>query len=485
MPKDLRTYLKQLQETRPNHIKVVDKEIDRKWEITALIEKMRKDPRYPDFPAVLFRNVKGSKLPVLINLCASYERLALSIDTAVKTMVPEYAKREAAAVPPVEVSGRNAPVKEIIWKGDQIDLNKLPTVWHNELDSGYYIDSGVSLLKDPDSGKVNAGIYRHEAQNSRELGIMTNPGHHGSRILRRMRELGKPLEIAIAIGHHPALLMAAVSQLAGIGGELEACGGLLGEPLEMVRAETLDLMVPARAEIVIEGVIDTDPTAVRLEGPFGEYPRYYTGVGSVPYVKTTAVTMRKDAIYQTVFNGHIEHTCLGALPRMGSLYRRVREAVPCVTMVNLPVSGMGRAHAYISVKKTLDGEPKQAAFAALAVDSLIKHVFVVDDDVDVFDEVEVLWCMCTRFQADRDLAIIPYALGNRLTPKSYDIDRNEHEEDRHKKVMETKMILDLTKPAPPTPFPSRCGVPVEVVERVNLDDLRDYNGLDVVRRGAR
>ncbi|MBI2988933.1 MAG: UbiD family decarboxylase [Deltaproteobacteria bacterium] len=485
MRKDLRTYLKQLQETCPKHVKVVDKEIDRKWEITALVEKMRKDPRYPDFPAVLFPNVKGSKLPVLINLCASYERLALSIDTTVKTMVPEYAKREANVVPPIEVSGRNAPVKEVIWKGDQIDLNKLPTVWHNEFDSGYYIDSGVSLLKDPDSGKVNAGIYRHEVQNSSELGFMSNPGHHGSHILRRMRELGKPLEVAIAIGHHPAFLMAAVSQLAGIGGELEACGGLLGEPLEVVRAETVDLMVPSRAEIVIEGVIDTDPKAMRKEGPFGEYPRYYTGVGTAPYTKITAITMRKDAIYQTVFNAHIEHTCLGALPRMGSLYRRVREAVPSVTMVNLPVSGMGRAHAYISLKKARDGEPKQVAFAAFAVDPLIKHVFVVDDDVDVFDEVEVLWCMCTRFQADRDLAIIPYALGNRLTPKSYDIDRNERLEDRHKKVMETKMILDLTKPAPPTSFPPLCGVPAEVVERVTLDALRDYNGLDVVRRGAK
>jgi 2,5-furandicarboxylate decarboxylase 1 len=475
--KDLRTHLKQLHENRPNQVKVVDKEMDRKWEVTALVEKMRGDRRYPEFPAIVFTNIKGSKLPVLINLCASYERLAFSIDANVNTMVPEYAEREAKAIPPVEIASRDAPVKDVIWKGNQIDLNKLPIVWHNELDSGYYIDSGVAFLKDPDSGKINAGIYRHEVQSETELGFMTNPGRHASRILRRMREMGKPLEIAIAIGHHPALLMAAVSQLAGIGGELEACGGLLGEPLEMVDAETVDLMVPARAEIIIEGVIDTNPKALRREGPFGEYPRYYTGVGSAPYVKITAITMRRDAIYQTVFSGHIEHTCLGALPRMGSLYRRIREIVPSVTMVNLPVSGMGRAHAYISLKKTRDGEPKQAAFAALAVDSLIKHVFVVDDDVDVFDEVEVLWCMCTHFQADRDLAVIPYALGNRLTPKSYDADRNEHIEDRQKKILETKMILDLTKPTPPTPFPTRCSVPADVVGRVSLDALRDYQGL--------
>jgi len=480
--KDLRTYLKQLVQTCPSQIKMVNEPIERKWEITALVEKMRRDARHPDFPAVLFTNVQGSKLPVLINLCASYERLALSIDATVKTMVPEYAQRESNGVAPVEINPRHAPVKEIIWTGDQIDLNKLPIVWHNELDSGYYIDAGVSLLRDPNSGKLNAGIYRHEVQNSKELGFMTNPGRHGSRIMQRMRELGKPLEVAIAIGHHPALLMAAVSQLAGLGGELDACGGLLDEPLEMVRAETVDLLVPARAEIVIEGVIDTSPNALRREGPFGEYPRYYTGVGSAPYVRVSAITTRRDALYQTVFSGHIEHTCLGALPRMGSLYRRVREIVPSVTMVNLPVSGMGRAHAYISIKKSRDGEPKQAAFAAFAVDSLIKHVFVVDDDVDVFDEVEVLWCMCTHFQADRDLAIIPYALGNRLTPKSYDRDRNDHVEDRNKKILETKMILDLTKPAPPTSFPPRCGVPAEAVERANLDSLRDCQDLRALLR---
>ncbi len=480
MAKDLRTYLEQLKRSLPNHIKVVDQEVDRKWEITGFIEKIRKDPRFPDFPGVLFTNVKGSKLPALINLCASYERLAVSIDATVKTMVPEFAKREAKAVPPVEVDRRHAPVKEVIWTGNQIDLNKLPTVWHNELDSGYYVDAGLSILRDPDSGRVNAGIYRHEVQNSKELGFMSNPAHHGSYILRRMRELGRPLEVAIAIGHHPAFVMAGVSKLAGIGGELEVAGGLLGEPLEVVRAETVDLMVPARAEIVIEGVIDTDLKAMRQEGPFGEYPRYYTGIGPMPYVKISAITMRRDAIYQTVFNANIEHTCLGALPRMGSLFRRVKEVIPSVTMVNLPVSGMGRGHAYISLKKARDGEPKQAAFAAFSVDPLIKHVFVVDDDVDVFDDVEVLWCMCTRFQADRDLTLIPYALGGHLSPNNYDINRDERVSDRHQKVMETKMILDLTKPAPPTPFPPRCGVPEQFVERANLDALRDYRGLGEV-----
>lgn len=480
MAKDLRTYLAQLREARPNDLKVVEKEVDPKWEITAHIEKLRRDG--DGFPAVLFNNVKGSKLPVLINLCGSYERLALAIGTDVRNMVPEYAKREGNFTEPVEVDRGEAPVKEVIWTGDQVDLRKLPIVWHNELDSGYYVDAGPSIVKDPDTGKLNAGIYRHELQAKNELGFMSNPAHHGSYVLRQYREMGQPMEVAIAVGHHPGWTMAGVSKLGGIGGELQVAGGLLGEPLEVVKGETVDLLVPARAEIVIEGVVDTSPDALRDEGPFGEYPRYYTGVGPMPWIKVTAVTMRKDAIYQTVFNAHTEHTCLGALPRMGSLYRRIREVIPTVTMVNLPVSGMGRGHAYISMRKARDGEPKQVAFAAFSVDPLVKHVFVVDDDVDVFDEEEVLWCMCTRFQADRDLAIIPFALDGHLSPNNYDIDRDERSEDRHQKVMATKMILDLTKPAPPTYFPPRCGVPEEVVERVSLNDLEDFQSLEQVLR---
>ena len=272
------------------------------------------------------------------------------------------------------------------------------------------------------------------------------------------------------------------SKLAGIGGEFEACGGLLDEPLEVVKAETVDLMVPARAEIIIEGVVDTSPDALRDEGPFGEYPRFYTGVGPMPWIKVTAITMRRDAIYMDVFNAHDEHTCLGGLPRMGSMYRRVRDSVPSVTMVNLPVSGMARSHAYISMKKARDGEPKLVAFAAFAVDHLVKHVFIVDDDIDVFDETEVLWCMCTRFQADRDLAIIPFGMGGHLMPNNYDIERNERATDRHQKLMETKMILDLTKPAPPTPYPPKCQVPPDVVAGVDLETVRDFVGLaDVLR----
>ncbi|MDR7540012.1 MAG: UbiD family decarboxylase, partial [Armatimonadota bacterium] len=319
----------------------------------------------------------------------------------------------------------------------------------------------ATITRDPDSGRINAGIFRHQLQGKDQLGFMTNPAHHTSYILRKLRDEGKPLQVALAIGHHPAMLMGAVSKLGGIGGELEVMGGLLGEPLEVVPAETVDLPVPARAEIVIEGLVDTRPEAVRNEGPFGEYPRYYTGLGPFPWVQVTAITMRRDAIYVDVFNAHDEHSMLGGLPRMGSLYRRVREAVPTVTAVNLPLSGMARSHLYISMKKKVEGEPKIAACAAFAVEPILKHIWVVDDDVDVFNEREVLWAFATRFQADRDLCILPNFLGGHLNPVTYGFHREQ------KGPMETKMIFDCTKPAPPEPFPPKCQVPPEVKARLD------------------
>jgi 2,5-furandicarboxylate decarboxylase 1 len=466
MPQDLRTYLDLLIERYPDQLKVVNEEVDPEFEATAIVDKMEDDPqRFPGFPAVLFRRIAGGSMPLLLNLHATYERLALSIGTDVKGMVPSYAEREGKRIPTVTVDASAAPVQEVVWTGDDIDVGRLPMLVHNELDAGKYITSAATLMRDPDSGKLNAGIFRHQYQGPKQIGIQVNPAHHTGYILRRLREMGRPAEVALVIGHHPAVLMGAVSKLEGIGGEMDVAGGLMGEPLEMVRAKTVDLEVPARAEIVIEGIVDTDPEKTQVEGPFGEYPRYYTRVGPQPYIQITAITMRAKPIFVDVFNAHSEHSMLGALPRMGSIYRRVKEAMPSVTAVNLPLSGLARSHLYISMKKRVEGEPKIAAVAALAVDPLLKHIFVVDDDVDVFNETDTLMSMVTRFQADRDLTVLPNFLGGHLNPVTYGFHREE------KGPMETKLIFDMTRPAPPETFPPMCRVPPEVVARVSPESV--------------
>lgn len=460
MAKDLRTYLDDLLTAVPDAVKVVDDEVDPEFEAAALVHKIVNDDDYPGFPAILFKNVKGSPVPLLLNLHGTYDRVARSIDSDIKSMVAEYAKREGSGIPTTLVPSEQAPVHEVVWTGDQIDVTKLPFLVHNELDAGKYITSAATISRDPDSGRLNAGIFRHQVQGPKQVGFMTNPAHHTSYILRANREAKRPMEVALVIGHHPAMLMAAVSKLPGIGGEMEVFGGLLGESVDMVKCKTVDLEVPARAEIVIEGIVDTDPEKVQNEGPFGEYPLYYTRLGPMPWVQITAVTMRRQPIYVDVFNAHREHLVLGALPRMGSIYRRVRESMPTVTDVSLPLMGI-RSTLVIQMKKRVEGEPKIAASAAFAVDPILKHIFIVDDDIDPHDMDQVLWAWTTRFQGDRDLIVMPNFLGGHLNPVTYGYHREE------KGPQETKMILDCTKPAPPITFPPACRVPPDVVERVD------------------
>jgi len=467
MPKDMRTYIRQLEEQRPDDLVTVREEVDPKFGVTAIIQKLEEEGR---FPVVFFERVKGSDLPLVINLTASYPRLALTVDSTLKDMVQECARRETNTYAPKEVSDAEAPVKEVILKGEDADLSRLPITQHNELDGGLFISGGVLLQKDPDSGKINAGIYRHQVFDQHRFGVMQNPAHHGRYIGRKYEDAGKPQPAALVIGHHPALLMAGVAKVPGIGGELDVCGGYLGEPLEVVRGETVDIPIPARAEIVIEGYI---PPGERIyEGPFGEWPHYYTGKGDMPFMVVTAILMRRDAIYQDLFASHPEHNICGALPRMGSLYRRIQDVVPSVVNVNLPYSGGSRAFCYISIRKRSEGEPQQAAFAALTVETDIKHVYVVDDDIDVFNETEVLWALATRFEADDDLIIMPNCMGAHLNPTAHNRRKTGHG------PLQTKCIFDCTKPAPPEEFPPRAQVPAEMVADVDLDRvLETYRGI--------
>jgi 2,5-furandicarboxylate decarboxylase 1 len=465
--KDMRTYIRQLEERRPDDLVTVREEVDPQFGVTAIAQKLEEEGRYP---LIFFERVKGSDMPLLINLTASYPRLAISMDSTLKEMVQEAARREANPIPPKFVSDAEAPVKEVILKGAEASLDRLPITTHNALDGGPFISGGVLLQKDPETGRINAGIYRHQKFDSQRIGVMQNPAHHGRYIGRKWEDRGEKQPAALVIGHHPALLMAAVAKVPGIGGELDVCGGYLGEPLELVQGETVDIPIPARAEIVIEGYI---PAGERqFEGPFGEWPHYYTGKGDMPFLEVTAILMRKDAIYQDLFASHPEHNICGALPRMGSLFRRIQEVVPSVVNVNLPYSGGSRAFCYISLRKRSEGEPQQAAFAALTTETDIKHVYIVDDDIDVFNETEVLWALATRFEADEDLIIMPNCLGAHLNPTAHNRRKTGHG------PLQTKCIFDCTKPAPPAEFPPTAKVPEEIMADLDLERvLGEYRGL--------
>jgi 2,5-furandicarboxylate decarboxylase 1 len=451
-------------EKRPHDIVVVEDELPWKCGPTSIVERLENDGRYP---LVYCKKIQGSDIPLIINLGASYDRMAIALGSeSILESEQVLALREANPLPWTVVDKSKAPVKEVVLKGKDADLNLLPIIQHNELDAGRYIDAAPLVMKQRGTGEYNAGIYRHQKQGKHQLGVMINPANHGNYVRAEYEDYGEDTPCYLVCGHHPALFIAAVAKIAGVGKEMETAGAYMGESLEMVPAETIDMLVPARAEIIIEGIIPAKKR--QFEGPFGEWPKYYYKEGDQPYMEVTAITMRKKPIFQTVFNSHAEHHIIGAVPRIGSLYKRIRESVPSVTAVNLPLSAMGRSHVYISLKKRAEGEPKQAAMAAFVTESTIKHAIVVDDDIDVFNEPDVLWALAMRFQADRDLVVIPHTLGSHLNPTAYGYDRLQ------KGSMETKLIFDATKPLPPFEFPALAKAPKAMVEKVDLSTVKPY-----------
>lgn len=458
MPKDLRTFLKEAAAARPDDLFTVTRRVSPECGPTAVVERLEAEGRHP---AILFTDVDGSDIPLIINVHASFNRLALAFGTRSPVELQrKLAAREWKPEQPAVVGRAQAPVKEVVLTGRDASLDLLPIIRHNEKDAGRYVDAAPCILKQRGTGVYNIGLYRHQKLGPQELAFMVNPAHHGTYIRREYEEAGEPMDVALVIGHHPGFVLSSIAKVPGIGGELELASAYMEEPLELVPAETVDLLVPARAEIIIEGQIRHD---YKHEGPFGEWPRFYTKEGPQPVIHVTAITMRRRPIYQTIFNAHAEHHVCGAIPRLGSIYRRVKEVVPTVQAVNLPISGCSRAFCYISIKKRADGEPQQAAMAALTAETDVKHVIVVDEDIDVFNETDVLWAVATRFQADRDMIMMPNSLGSHLNPSAYSRIAGE------KGHLETKLIIDATKPLPPAIFPEVARAPRDLVARVDLE----------------
>lgn len=464
MPKDLRSFISDVVAARPGDIKVVEEPVSARFGVTAW--GARADAR-GEYPAFLFTDVEGAVTACVTNLTATHERMALALGMPVEELTRWSGANTREAHPPVEVAPADAPVKEVVWRGDDVRLSQLPIPVHNELDGGPYLTAAVSIMRDPDSGAVNAGIYRHHVYDDRRMGVWFFGSHDGGVIHRRYEERGEPAPIAIAIGHHPAFIMGAVSRVPGIGGEYDAAGAFLGESVEVVRAETSDLPVPARAEIVLEGVVL--PGERVEEGPFAEWPGHYVGGGPKPVVRIDAVTMRRGAVFHDIQASGREHRLIGALPRIASIHRNVSQVVPGLQAVNVPVHT--RMHCYLSIRKANDGDVKRAAFAALNTEpENLRMVVVVDDDIDVYDEREVSWAIGTRFDATEDLVVLPRWNGpGGLLPTNWGYDEDGGRAAR----MSSAVIVDATKPAPPVVFPPRARVPPDVVAAVHPAAARD------------
>ncbi len=338
MGKDLRQFLQVVKEAGSDFYVEVKRPLKPKLEVCVIQQKLAKEGR---FPVIYCPEIEGSKLPLVTNLLGSYELLGLALDIDPKKVdkaeiLQEFKRRQANIEPPETVLVSEAPVKEVVLRGKDVDLGLLPITQHGELDSGKYITIGCMICKDPDTGIPNVGVYRMEVKGKDQLSCGMGWVHHAGHITRRHTELGRPMEVAVSLGHHPAAILGLLSKGGMDLNELEAMGGLLGEPLQVTPAETVDLSVPALAEIVIEGVMDTSNMVT--DGPFAEYTGYYGLKGSQPayLIQVTAITMRKDAIYHDLDPAHQEHNLALVLAYESSIYDAVKRVVPAVKAVHSP-----------------------------------------------------------------------------------------------------------------------------------------------------
>ncbi len=360
--------------------------------------------------ALYFHDVIGYDLPVVSGIIRSRERAIMSMGCT------EYSEIEALLrrgidhpIPPRYVE--TAAHKQVVMRGDEVDLFRLPIPMSSIYDGGPMITAGVVMARDPDHG-VNTGIYRFMVKERNLTGIDIVTPNNMRLFAQRAYEAGRPCPISISIGTHPLEIMGAGFRAPLGVDEMAISGGLRGAPVELAQCETIDLPCLADAEIVLEAEIL--PTGwVYPEGRFGEFTRLMGGLHWNPLVRVNAITMRRDAVYYAL---HMpwENTWLAAPTRYTAIRAALKNAGVQVHDINVTLGGCAFWHAVVSIKKQA-GEGKNALLAALSVMDL-KHVVVVDDDIDVHDPMDVEWALATRVQADRDVVIIPGARAKPLDP---------------------------------------------------------------------
>ena len=388
--------------------------ISSEYEIAGVLKKL--EPA-----AVLFENVTGSEFRVAGNLFPGKPAFADYFGLPLSEIIPSLRRAidQRSACPVVET----APCQEVVITDP--DLDDLPILRHCAGDGGRYISSGIFIAHHPLDGQ-NIDFHRCMQFSKTEMAVRVVKGRHFDAYLE---ELGQ-VDVAVCVGTAPNVLAAAATSVEKGVNELEIANTL--ERLEVVRAKTVDVFVPAEAEFVLEGTVYRDRR--HAEGPFVDLTETYDVIRQEPVFAVKTITHRKDAIWQALLPGALEHKLLMGMPREPTIFRKVNEVVRCLD-VNVNPGGCSWLHAIIQIDKQTEEDGKKAIQAAFAGHTSCKHVFVVDRDIDIYDPLAVEWAMATRFQGDVDLVIMGRERGSSLDPSS--------EAGTH---LTTKIGFDLTKP---------------------------------------
>lgn len=417
--KDLRDFLKLLE--RKGLLKRIAVEVDPDLEIAEINDRVVKEGG----PALLFERPLGSKLPALVNTFGSYERMKLALevenldDIGIRMLeflepdIPTNLIEKLKSLPklkrladfiPREV--RTGACKEVIIK-DAPSLDILPILKTWPGDGGKFITLPMVFTRDPDTLNRNCGMYRMHVYDSKTTGMHWHMHKDGAKHFRRAEQLGRRLEVAVAIGSDPAVMYAATAPLPEDIDEMLLAGFLRRAPVEMVKCETIDLEVPANSEIILEGYCE--PEERRIEGPFGDHTGYYSLQDEYPVFHLKCITHRKDAIYPATIVGKppMEDCFIGKATERIFL-PLLRKQLPEIVDMNLPLEGVFHNIAIVSIDKRFPGHARKVMYALWGMGqmSFTKAIVIVDRWVNVQDLSEVVWRMGNNVDPKRDTVII-------------------------------------------------------------------------------
>lgn len=459
MAKDLRTYLESLEKAFPEEIKRVKKAVDGgAYEASALLEALDRQGCYP---AVLFEKLvdlsgRQTDFRLMMNAHSSVKSMAFSLGAPEANRLGAMNAFNAGAARPLpvqEIPNTAAPVMELCRRGAEADLTRLPIPRMNDMDGGPYLTPAIAA-RDPENGRYNVSWNRAMFIDRNHMGLWMSPRHLWS-VFSRAEKAGKNLPIAIVAGHHPAFFLGGAALTKLDKDEYEAVGGVLGESLRVTPSAAYgrELMIPADAEIVIEGEIVADRRTI--EGPFGEFTQY-TGPQRLSWlVEVKAICARRDGVILNIFGGHQENL-YAHLPIQADIFANLKAIVPGVRDVSWVESG-GPMNLIIQLDKKVEGEPLRAAMAAMSLSNFIKQVIVVDQDIDIGNLKQVMWAISTRVQADRDVNILKNIQGQVLDPSIAE------------EISGSGMVIDATKPVG-APFAIKAQPPEELVRKIRIAD---------------
>ena len=415
----LRGFIKKMEKER-KVVHVRDK-VSTRFEISSIMKA------FDGGPILFFDNVEGYDTKVVANVCGTRNGICAALNVSPDNLYQRLINVLRSPTPPKIV--KEGPVKEVIGKAI---LSKFPILTYFEKDAGAYTTSAIVSARSPDGKIENVSIHRLQVLNDDHLAIRLVP-RHLFQLWQMAKEQGTDLEVAIALGLHPTVLLAASSPAPFGVSEFGIANAMMKNKLHLVKCEHVDAYAPADAEIVLEGIILTKRETI--EGPLVDVTGTYDIQRSQPIVELVGMMHRQDYIYQALLPSGVEHKFLMGLPHETMIWEAVSHAVPIVKAVNLSNGGCRWLHAIISIEKQKDGDAKNALMAALSSHPSLKHAIVVDTDIDIFNPEEVEWAIATRFQASEDMVVIPHARGSTLDPSA-----------DQETGLTTKLGIDATRP---------------------------------------